>query len=122
MSYQIEEVKSYFHGEGEEEDDEEDEFPTAALSFNVKTGITRHDLIASLPPRLVVDQLLSKYFNSNSPTLRKWKLLLMMFVVFLPCDSLTSNLDILHGPTFQKEVRTFHYLTNYHFYSRDALC
>ncbi|KAF8860315.1 hypothetical protein BDZ45DRAFT_317340 [Acephala macrosclerotiorum] len=75
----IEEVKSYFKEEVEEEEDEY--WPTAALTFDVESPATRLDLVAALPSRLVVDGLVSRYFNSNSPALH-----------------------IIHGPTFQKEV------------------
>lgn len=78
----IEEVKSYFKEEVEEEEDEY--WPTAALTFDVESPATRLDLVAALPSRLVVDGLVSRYFNSNSPALH-----------------------IIHGPTFQKEYQHF---------------
>ncbi|CZR69074.1 uncharacterized protein PAC_18975 [Phialocephala subalpina] len=78
----IEEVKSYFNEEIEEQEDEYS--PAAALSFDVESPATRLDLVNALPSRLVVDRLVSRYFNSNSPALH-----------------------IIHGPTFQKEYQQF---------------
>ncbi|KUJ06682.1 uncharacterized protein LY89DRAFT_702815 [Mollisia scopiformis] len=81
----IEEVKSYFYEEVDDDNHEEDGmWPTAALSFDIETPATKFDLLAALPPRLAVDQLVSRYFNSNSPTLH-----------------------IFHSPTFQKEYQHF---------------
>lgn len=68
--YQIEEVKTYFYEEAEAENNDE-EWPTAALSFDIESPATMLDLFAALPSRIIVDQLLSRYFNSNSPTLRE---------------------------------------------------
>lgn len=66
----IEEVKSYFE-EAEEGLDEEDIRPFCSLAFNAATPATKSDLMDALPPRIVVDRFVSRYFNSNSPSLRE---------------------------------------------------
>jgi len=67
---QIEEVKSYFE-DAEEVLDEEDIRPFSSLAFNAATPATKSDLMDALPPRIVVDRFVSRYFNSNSPSLRE---------------------------------------------------
>ncbi|TAQ91316.1 hypothetical protein B7494_g299 [Chlorociboria aeruginascens] len=77
----IEEVKSYFT---EELGEAEDYSPSIALTFDVGSPATRLELLAALPSRLVLDRLVSRYFNSNSPAM-----------------------NVFHGPTFQKEYQGF---------------
>ncbi|PVH69040.1 hypothetical protein DL98DRAFT_626994 [Cadophora sp. DSE1049] len=65
----IEEAKSYFE-EAEETMGDEDIKSYSSLAFNAATPSTKPDLMAALPPRLVIDRFVSRYFNSNSPSLR----------------------------------------------------
>ncbi len=86
LQSQIEEVKIYFN-DAEDEDDDEDVRPFTKLAFDsshVAMPASKLDLLAALPERHVVDRLLSRYFNSNSPALH-----------------------IFHRPTFQKEYQQF---------------
>jgi hypothetical protein len=61
-------MQSYFEEAEEERDDIN---PYATLSFNARSPATKHELLALLPERLVIDRLVSLYFNSSSPALRK---------------------------------------------------
>ncbi|PVH77143.1 hypothetical protein DL98DRAFT_463996 [Cadophora sp. DSE1049] len=79
----IEEVKSYFE-ETEEVLDGDDTRPFSSLAFNAATPATRPGLMAALPPRIVVDRFVSRYFNSNSP-----------------------SLQIMHRPSFQRAYKRF---------------
>lgn len=42
-----------------------------SLLFRPVSRVTKLDLIAALPQKGVVDRLVSRYFNSNSPALRE---------------------------------------------------
>ncbi|KAH6694968.1 fungal-specific transcription factor domain-containing protein [Leptodontidium sp. MPI-SDFR-AT-0119] len=79
----IEEVKSYFE-EAEEVTDDDDIRPYSSLAFNAQSPATKPDLISALPTRLVVDRFISRYFNSNSP-----------------------SLQIMHRPSFQRAYKRF---------------
>lgn len=65
-------MKSYFN-EVEAEDSPRDESvrPDTSLIFNSQSPATKEDLLAALPERTIVDRLVYRYFNSNSPALRK---------------------------------------------------
>lgn len=45
--------------------------PDMSLLFRPGSNVTKLDLIAALPPKSVVDRLVSRYFNSNSPAIRE---------------------------------------------------
>ncbi|KAE8446078.1 hypothetical protein EG329_012586 [Mollisiaceae sp. DMI_Dod_QoI] len=96
----IEEVKGYFQEEVEEE--EEEYWPTAALCFDVESPATRFDLLAELPSRPVVDRLVSRYFNSNSPAL-PWLGLLYAMLVIATFSALSTGEEHLddRGPPFE---------------------
>ncbi|KFY10598.1 hypothetical protein V492_04934 [Pseudogymnoascus sp. VKM F-4246] len=81
----VEEMHSYFE-ETEEPDFIVDDStrPDMSLLFRPGSLVTKLDLIAALPEKGVVDRLVSRYFNSNSPALH-----------------------IIHRPTFQKEYNRF---------------
>ncbi|QKX55697.1 uncharacterized protein TRUGW13939_02794 [Talaromyces rugulosus] len=78
----IEEVKGYFSETGEETSLGDHDL---SLLFN-STGstATREDLLAALPEPNIVNRLVSRYFNSNSPAMH-----------------------IIHKPTFQKNYKKF---------------
>jgi len=65
-------MQSYFQ-DTEAENFTADESMKADMSlmFNADSHVTKLDLLAALPQRVVVDRLVSRYFNSNSPALRK---------------------------------------------------
>lgn len=66
-------MKGYLDDEDEEEDDEEENLKSyTSLIFNAQTPTTKPQLLATLPERPAVDLLVSRYFNSNSPALRKY--------------------------------------------------
>ncbi|KAI9882927.1 MAG: hypothetical protein M1823_005329 [Watsoniomyces obsoletus] len=86
---EIAEVKTYFMEHKKQYDEQlrkvaaakEDESKTGpGFLFNTAAPPSREELLAALPPRPVVDQIVSRYFNSNDPALH-----------------------IFHGPTFQKD-------------------
>jgi hypothetical protein len=82
----IEEVKEYFE-EMEEEDYEEPDSNLVSfnsLAFNYQHTATKQDLVGALPSKPVVDRLISRYFNCNSP-----------------------SVSILHKPKFEKEYQIF---------------
>jgi hypothetical protein len=63
-------MKSYL--DDEIEDDEEENLKSyTSLIFNAESPTTKMELLAALPQRTTVDSLVSRYFNSNSPALRK---------------------------------------------------
>lgn len=70
------------------------------LLFAAKRSITQAEILASIPPRDVVDRLISRYFS------------VMDMAIGLSSLSLRLNsadprfLVILHIPSFQKEVTT----------------
>ena len=66
---QIEEVKSYFN-EAEDEDYPADDGvqPNICLLFNFEPRSNKNELLAALPPRWVVDNLVFRVFDSNSST------------------------------------------------------
>jgi hypothetical protein len=70
-------VKSYFN-EVESEDPPRDESvrPDLSLIFDSESPATKEDLLAALPKRPIVDRLIYRYFNSNSPALREWILIM----------------------------------------------
>lgn len=45
--------------------------PDMSLLFRPGSRVTKLELIAALPQKGVVDRLVSRYFNSNSPAIRK---------------------------------------------------
>lgn len=45
--------------------------PDMSLLFRPGSRVTKLELIAALPQKGVVDRLVSRYFNSNSPALRE---------------------------------------------------
>ena len=69
-------MKDYFNETVEETSlGDENVRPHLSLLLN-NTGSTanRGDLLAALPERNMVNRLVSRYFNSNSPALRKLRL------------------------------------------------
>ncbi len=77
---QITEVKNYFREHKKQFEDQirkvaaakQDEGTTGpGFLFNTALPPTREELLAALPSRPVVDQIVSRYFNSNDPALRK---------------------------------------------------
>jgi hypothetical protein len=67
---QIEEVKDYFE-EAEDDEPEEETPPAVGLLFNIDSLTTKSELLATLPPRRTVDQLVARYFNSSNAALRE---------------------------------------------------
>jgi hypothetical protein len=63
-------MKSYLD-EFEEADEDENLKSFTSLIFNAQSPTSKIELLAALPPRSTVDLLVSRYFNSNSPGLRK---------------------------------------------------
>ncbi|CZR59735.1 uncharacterized protein PAC_09629 [Phialocephala subalpina] len=82
-SGQIEEVKGFFE-ESLEGADRGRSSHYNSLLWNVGLPSGKADMLANLPPRLAVDRLISRYFNSASPAL-----------------------FIIHRPTFNKHYRQF---------------
>ncbi|KAH8885862.1 hypothetical protein GQ53DRAFT_845252 [Thozetella sp. PMI_491] len=82
----IEEMKGYFNEiEEEASPGSESVRPDVSLLFNnIVPPTAREDLFSRLPERNVVNGLVSRYFNSNSPALH-----------------------IIHKPTFQRNYRKF---------------
>ena len=64
-------MKSYLDEE-DEDDGEENLKSYTSLVFNAQSPTTKNELLAALPRRTTVDLLVSRYFNSNSPALRKF--------------------------------------------------
>jgi hypothetical protein len=90
-------MKTYLDDEEEDEYDEEENLKSyTSLIFNAQTPTTKVQLLAALPPRPTVDLLVSRYFNSNSPALRKCN-------KTVTCRAKYS-LAIIHRPTFQRNV------------------
>ncbi|KAE8449158.1 hypothetical protein EG329_008542 [Mollisiaceae sp. DMI_Dod_QoI] len=79
----IEEVKGFFEESLEDADGGLSNHYNSLL-WNVGSPSGKDDMLANLPPRLVVDHLISRYFNSASPAL-----------------------FIIHRPTFNKHYRQF---------------
>ncbi|KAE9366770.1 hypothetical protein N431DRAFT_417640 [Stipitochalara longipes BDJ] len=79
----IEEVKIFVE-ESLEDADRGHSSHYNSLVWNVRLPSGKADMLASLPPRLAVDCLISRYFNSTSPAL-----------------------FIIHRPTFNKHYRQF---------------
>ena len=92
-------MKSYFN-EVELEDAPRDEGvrPDLSLVFSSKPAVTKEELLAALPEQSIVNQLIYRYFNSNSPALREW-----FWIIY---EELLNSflLDIIHKPTFQRDV------------------
>lgn len=91
---QIEQVKTYFD---EEEDDDSVEVACpepdhAGLTLGAWSNARKSDLIAALPPRPIVDRLISKYFRSYDPARRKSLLMTLNFMTeFLAQISYTDQ-------------------------------
>jgi hypothetical protein len=69
---QIEEVNRYFDEEQANESTVPDSFscPDTCLLFKSHPPATKQELLNMLPEREIVDQLVARYFCSNSPALR----------------------------------------------------
>ncbi|ORY71200.1 fungal-specific transcription factor domain-containing protein [Pseudomassariella vexata] len=85
----IDELKSYFEVPEDEETEDLDAYEEAAgspelLLFSRSAPRNRDELLALLPEKSVIDRLMMRYFNSNSP-----------------------SQHILHKPTFSKEYQQF---------------
>lgn len=69
-------MKDYFASadahadEDENERGDDGEMAYTMLTFNPHSPATKKELIEMLPERAVVDQLIAKYFNGHSPSLR----------------------------------------------------
>jgi hypothetical protein len=64
-------MKSYLEDEFEEAEENENVDTFTSLMFNAQSPTSKIELLAALPQRSTVDLLVSRYFNSNSPGLRK---------------------------------------------------
>lgn len=53
------------------------------MALGNTTLASRADLLAALPERSIVDQLVSRYFNSNDPAMSK------ILAVIIPTSTLT---------------------------------
>ncbi|KAG0646560.1 Fusarisetin A cluster transcription factor fsa6 [Hyphodiscus hymeniophilus] len=92
---------SYFNDvESEDSPRDENVRPDLSLVFNSQPSTTKEDLLAALPDRAIVDRLVYRYFNSNSPALRES----LQIEVEENADLVS---DILHKPTFQKNYKQF---------------
>ncbi|KAJ5587535.1 uncharacterized protein N7459_003300 [Penicillium hispanicum] len=81
----IEQVKTYFNEvEGEASLPDESVRSGLSLFFDPESLTTKEDLLAALPERPIVNRLIYRYFNSNSPALH-----------------------VIHKPTFQNNYRKF---------------
>ena len=84
----------------------DDDSPGPGFLFHTSAPPDRTEILSSLPPRLAADRIVSRYFNSNDPALRE----LIRFTTAPPqkktsmTDLEENKIDILHGPTFQKDV------------------
>jgi len=66
-------VKSYFKEiEGEDSPRDESVRPDLSLVFDFESPATKEELLAALPERSIVNRLIYRYFNSNSPALREY--------------------------------------------------
>ncbi|CAG8952961.1 hypothetical protein HYFRA_00007677 [Hymenoscyphus fraxineus] len=81
----IEEVRGFFEEfEPERDAPERDLSPFNSMAFNGSHTLSKENLLSGLPDKKVVDHLVARHFNSNSP-----------------------SLSIIHAPTFQKDYRKF---------------
>jgi hypothetical protein len=79
-------VKEYFEEMEDEPDDEpREKFTTFnSIAFNYQHAATKQELVNTLPSKPILDRLVSRYFNCNSPLI-----------------------SLAHKPTFEKEYHTF---------------
>ncbi|RYP71862.1 hypothetical protein DL769_004575 [Monosporascus sp. CRB-8-3] len=93
----IEDLKNYFEDSDEEEGESPDPYenigPPEVLFGSRGVLKDKEELLRLLPEKSVIDRLLSRYFDSNSPS----QLLIYSF----------QSEDILHRPTFSKEYNQF---------------
>ncbi len=64
-------MKSYFEEEVDEGVEDDNLKAYTSLIFNAQSPSSKSELLSILPQRPEVDLLISRYFNSNSPALRK---------------------------------------------------
>lgn len=82
---QIEEVNRYFEEEEVEEPELTDRLGVdTRLLFNAHPPATRQELLDMLPDRHVVDQLIVRYFTTNSPALRTCQPMSCLFYHLIP--------------------------------------
>jgi hypothetical protein len=63
-------MKQHFEEMEEEEEGPNESLPSSfAFPFSFTSTSSKIDLLALLPPRAIVDRLVSRFFNSNSPSL-----------------------------------------------------
>ncbi|KAI1484859.1 hypothetical protein F5X96DRAFT_662546 [Biscogniauxia mediterranea] len=88
----LEDLKNYFDVP-EEEDDDNDDYPDTLhenagpaelLMFTTGTPSNKREMLALLPEKSVMDRLMNRYFNSNSP-----------------------SQHVIHQPTFTKQYNAF---------------
>ncbi|KAI1776352.1 hypothetical protein F4818DRAFT_378324 [Hypoxylon cercidicola] len=88
MLEDIEDLKSYFEDSNEDGDETHDPYentsPTELLMFSRGVPMDKGELLAILPQKSIVDRLMNRYFNSNSP-----------------------SQHIVHVPTFLQEYNEF---------------
>ncbi|KAK8065613.1 C6 transcription factor [Apiospora hydei] len=107
----LDELKNYFEDsdDGEEIQDpfEIDGGPELVV-FSMNVPRTREDLLALLPHKSIIDRLMLRYFNSNSPSQRRCPL---FDLTEKHSDGSRTNTnaseDIIHMPTFSKEYAEF---------------
>jgi hypothetical protein len=77
----------------------EEELAGPAIFFGATKPPTRPEIVSQIPSKYTTDILIGRYFNSYDPATRKSAL-----PFYFPGRALTA-IDILHGPTFHKQVQ-----------------
>ncbi|KAK7996339.1 hypothetical protein PG991_015806 [Apiospora marii] len=89
----IDELKNYFDvsdGGGETQDPFEIDGGPELVVFSKNVPRTRDEFLALLPEKSIIDRLMLRYFNSNSPSQRR-----------------NVSEDVIHRPTFSNEYAGF---------------
>ena len=85
-----------------DEDTNEDDTNHSSILLGASSAVTRAELVNSVPSRLVCDRLVSQWFNSQDPGNCK---LPTSFRYYKGGCTNIECIVMLHGPTFQEEVR-----------------
>lgn len=68
-------MKGYFaNPEVENEAERDDVANYTMLMLSPQTSASKEELLERLPEKSIVDRLVSRYFNSHSPSLREWSI------------------------------------------------
>lgn len=85
------------------QDDSSTEVPGPGILFGRQRHASKQELLAALPPRTEADQLVFTYFASMDTLSSKFQGCCKMVVG----QHWLTDADLVHRPTFLKEVRTF---------------